>query len=169
MNSYIRAQLIVCLINLDYQHEDTLIKFFLSPLNRDNKESNKSSHNIEMYANELLLIADTYYVRKSYEKAKNLYYVLLTNTKEFLVHVDVWLRYGNCCNYLNEIEEAINAYRNAVNLDQSNCEAALSLVNILKKNASLFDEAAHVIRNSISKFLNLKFFFSFLFENYLTF
>lgn len=92
-----------------------------------------------------------YYARKSYAKAKHLYYLLLTNAKEFLMQLDIWLRYGNCCNYLNELDDAINAYRNAVNLDCSNCEAALSLVNILKKNASTFDEASNVIRNSKTK------------------
>jgi hypothetical protein len=80
--------------------------------------------------------------------AKNLYHLLLTNVKELLVHLDIWLKYGNCCNYLNDIDDAINAYRNAVNLDNSNCEAALSLVNVLKKNSSLFDEASNVIKNS---------------------
>lgn len=136
LNNYIRAQLVVCLINLEYKHEEELIKPMYA--------------NIEQCAHELLLIADTYYARKSYAKAKHFYYLLLTNVKEYLVHLNIWLRYGNCCNHLNEIEEAINAYRNAVNLDCSNCEAALSLVNILKKNASLFDEATNVIRNSTS-------------------
>ncbi len=62
--------------------------------------------------------------------------------------IDIWLKYGNCCNYMDEIDDAINSFRNAVNLDNSNCEAALSLVNVLKKNSMLFDEASNVIKNS---------------------
>lgn len=106
------------------------------------------SNDIEHCSSEFLLIADTYYGRKNYCKAKNFYYLLLTNVKEFLVQLDIWLKYGNCCNFLYEIEEAINAYRNAVSLDNSNCEAALSLVGILKKNSLLFEEATNVIRKS---------------------
>jgi len=52
---------------------------------------------------------------------------------------------------LDEIEDAINAYRNAVNLDCSNCEAALSLVNILKRNSELFEEASCVISKTLSQ------------------
>lgn len=59
--------------------------------------------------------------------------------------------YGNCCNFLNEIDDAINAYRNAVNLDSSNCEAALSLVNVLKRNSLLFEEASNVIHKTLSQ------------------
>jgi tetratricopeptide (TPR) repeat protein len=103
---------------------------------------------IETHGNEFLLLADTYYVRKSFLSAKKFYFILLTNVKEFIVQLSMWLKYGNCCNFLNEIDDAINAYRNAVNLDTSNCEAALSLVNILKKNSLLFDEASDVINNS---------------------
>jgi hypothetical protein len=106
------------------------------------------SCNIEKYGNEFLLIADTYYVRKSFANAKKFFYILLTNVKEFIVQLCIWLKYGNCCNFLGEIDDAINAYRNAVNLDTSNCEAALCLVNILKKNSLLFDEASSVIKNS---------------------
>lgn len=114
-------------------------------------------NDIETCSNEFLLIADTYYARKDWSKAKKFYYLLLTNVKEFLVHLDIWLKYGNCCSYLNEIEEAINAYRNAVNLDNSNCEAALCLVNILKKNSLLLEEATNVIRNSkLVFYLNFK-------------
>jgi tetratricopeptide (TPR) repeat protein len=105
-------------------------------------------NSIEQCSAEFLLMADTYYAKKNYAKAKNFYSLLLTNVKEFLLQLDIWLRYGNCCYQLHESEEAINAYRNAVNLDCSNCEAALSLVNILKKNSLLFEEAASVIRNS---------------------
>ncbi len=104
--------------------------------------------NFEKYGNEFLLIADTYYARKSFVNAKKFFYLLLTNVKEFIVQLNIWLKYGNCCNFLNEIDDAINAYRNAVNLDTSNCEAALCLVNILKKNSLLFDEASSVIKNS---------------------
>ena len=102
----------------------------------------------EECAQELKLIADTYYARKTYAKARIIYHLLLTNVSECLVQLDIWLTYGNCCNHLNEIEEAINAYRNAVALDNSNCEAALSLVNVLKKNSLLFDEASKVINDS---------------------
>lgn len=105
-------------------------------------------NDIEQCSGEFLLLADTYYAKKNWSNAKKFYHLLLTNVKEFLVHLDVWLKYGNCCACMNEIEEAINAYRNAVNLDNSNCEAALSLVNILKKNSLLFEEATNVIRNS---------------------
>lgn len=94
------------------------------------------------------MIANTYYAKENWSNAKKLYLLLLTNVAEYLVHLDVWLKYGNCCSNLEEVEEAINAYRNAVNLDSTNCEAALSLVNILKKNSLLFEEASNVIRNS---------------------
>lgn len=103
---------------------------------------------LEKYGEELLLIADTYYARKNYPEAKRFYFILLSNLKEYIEHMSIWLRYGHCCNQLNQIDEAINAYRNAVNLDTSNCEAALCLVNILKKNSTLFDEASTVIQNS---------------------
>lgn len=106
------------------------------------------SYDVEQCSNEFLLLADTYYRKNNYKMAKNFYHLLLTNVKELLVHLDIWLKYGNCCNYLNYIDDAINAFRNAVNLDNSNCEAALSLVNVLKKNSSLFDEASNVIKNS---------------------
>jgi tetratricopeptide (TPR) repeat protein len=107
-----------------------------------------NQENIEDYANEYLLIADTYYNKKNYSKAKRYYHLLLVNVKEFLVQLSIWLKYGNCCNSLNETDDAINAYRNAVNLDFANCEAALALVNILLKNAMFLDEAINVIRNS---------------------
>lgn len=68
--------------------------------------------------------------------------------KQYMIRIDVWIKYGNCCKYLNEIENAINAYRNAVKLDSSNCEAALLLVDLLKKNI-LFDEASSVIKTSM--------------------
>lgn len=131
----------MCLIYLDYKNEESLI-------------SDLYAATIETCSSEFLLIADTYYAKKNYPKAKNLYYLLLTNVKEFLVQLDIWLKYGNCCYYLHEVEEAINAYRNAVNLDCSNCEAALSLVNILKKNSLLFEEATNVIRNSRNIYLH---------------
>lgn len=67
--------------------------------------------------------------------------------KQYMTKIDIWIKYGNCCKYLNEIDNAINAYRNAVNLDNSNCEAAILLVELLKKNI-LFDEASNVIRTS---------------------
>lgn len=86
--------------------------------------------------------------------AKKFYLLLLTNVADYLVHLDVWLKYGNCCSYLDEIDEAINAYRNAVNLDSTNCEAALSLVNVLKKNSIFFEEANNVIRNSNLNFIH---------------
>jgi tetratricopeptide (TPR) repeat protein len=108
----------------------------------------ESQDDFASHGDEFLLIADTYYSRKNFTQAKKFYYVVLTKVRECIVRLDIWLRYGNCCNYLNEIEESINAYRNAVNLDPSNCEAALSLVNILKKNSLLFDEASNVIKNS---------------------
>ena len=104
---------------------------------------------VEECSTEFLLLADTYYKKKNYKMAKSFYHLLLTNVKEFLVQLDIWLKYGNCCNYLNDIDDAINSYRNAVNLDNSNCEAALSLVNVLKKNALLFDEASNVIKNTL--------------------
>lgn len=105
-------------------------------------------NDVEKCSSELLLLANTYYTKKNWSKSKKFYWLLLTNVAEYLVQLDVWLKYGNCCSNLDEIEEAINAYRNAVNLDSSNCEAALSLVNILKKNAMLYEEATNVIRNS---------------------
>ena len=93
----------------------------------------------------------TYYARKNYAQARSIFHYLLTNAQDFLVQLDIWLKYGNCCNYLNEIDDAINAYRNAVNLDSSNCEAALSLVNMLKRNSLLFDEASNVINKTLSQ------------------
>ena len=107
-----------------------------------------------MHGNDLLLIADTYYFKKNYSNAKRFYYILLTSVKEFIVQLEIWLRYGKCCAFLNEIEDATNAYRNAVNLDPSNTEAALSLVNMLKKNSLLFDEASNVINKSKLFFYN---------------
>ena len=136
-NNYLVALFSACLINLNYKREESLI-------------SSLYNYDVEHNANEFLLLADTYYEKKNYLKAKQFYQLLLTRVKEFLVQLDIWLKYGNCCNHLNEIDEAINAYRNAVNLDDSNCEAALSLVNILKKNALMFDEASTVIRNTLS-------------------
>ncbi len=100
---------------------------------------------------EFKLIADTYYERKDYEKSRNYFHYLLTNVRDCLLQLEIWLKYGNCCNYLDEIEDAINAYRNAVNLDCSNCEAALSLVNILKRNSELFEEASCVISKTLSQ------------------
>jgi tetratricopeptide (TPR) repeat protein len=136
-HSYVIALFSACLIHLDYKREESLISCLY---NKD----------VEQNANEFLLLADTYYQKKSYFNAKRFYHLLLTQVKEFLVQLDIWLKYGNCCNYLEEVEEAINAYRNAVNLDDSNCEAALSLVNILKKNSQMFEEATNVIRNTLS-------------------
>lgn len=127
-----------CLIHLDYQREENIIATLY---NNDDMEEN---------ADAFLLLADAYYAKKNYAHAKRFYHLLLTQVKEFLVNLDIWLKYGNCCSHLNEVEEAINAYRNAVNLDDSNCEAALSLVNILKRNALMFDEASSVIRNTLS-------------------
>ncbi len=97
------------------------------------------------------MLAETYYSRKNYSCARNIFHYLLTNVRDFLVQLDIWLKYGNCCNYLDEVDDAINAYRNAVNLDSSNCEAALHLVNMLKKNSQLFDEAANVIDKTLSQ------------------
>jgi general transcription factor 3C polypeptide 3 (transcription factor C subunit 4) len=136
-NTYIRALLVVCLIHLDYKKEDSLISVLYE-------------NDIEQCAGEFKLLADTYYFKKNYLNAKHYYHLLLTNVREFLVQLDIWLKYGNCCSFLNEIDDAINAFRNAVNLDSSSTEAALSLVNILKKNSSLFDEAANVINNTLS-------------------
>ena len=136
-HSYVIALFSACLIHLDYKREESLISCLY------NKDA-------EQNANEFLLLADTYYQKKNYINAKRFYHLLLTQVKEFLVQLDIWLKYGNCCNYLEEIDEAINAYRNAVNLDDSNCEAALSLVNILKKNSHMFEEATNVIRNTLS-------------------
>lgn len=151
-NNYIRALFVVCLINLDYKKEENLISVLYD-------------QDVEQCAAEFKLLADTYYAKKNHARGKHFYHLLLTNVREFLVQLDMWLKYGNCCNSLCEIDDAINAYRNAVNLDSSNTEAALSLVNILKKNSSLFDEAANVINNTLSHkktqlltkdFLNLK-------------
>lgn len=100
---------------------------------------------------EFKLIAEKYYDRKNYSEARKIFHYLLTNVRDFLLQLDIWLKYGNCCHYLNEIEDAINAYRNAVNLDSSNCEAALSLVNMLKRNSELFDEASSVINKTLSQ------------------
>ena len=100
-------------------------------------------------ASEFLLLADTYYARRAYADAKSLYHLLLTNVRECLVQLDIWLKYGHCCAHLHHVEDAINSYRNAVNLDSANCEAALALVNMLKKNATLYTEAAHVIQNTL--------------------
>jgi tetratricopeptide (TPR) repeat protein len=136
-HSYIIALFSACLIHLDYKREESLISCLY---NKDVEENSA----------EFLLLADTYYQKKNYFNAKRFYHLLLTQVKEFLVQLDIWLKYGNCCNHLNEIDEAINAYRNAVNLDDSNCEAALSLVNILKKNSLMFEEATNVIRNTLS-------------------
>lgn len=136
-NTFIRALFVVCLIHLDCNHEENLITILYE-------------NDVEVCAGEFKLLADTYYFKKNYLKAKNYYHLLLTNVREFLVQLDIWLKYGNCCTFMNEIEDAINAFRNAVNLDSSNTEAALSLVNILKKNSSLYDEAANVISNSLS-------------------
>ncbi len=105
----------------------------------------------EECACEFQLIADTYYERKDYAKARNIFHYLLTNVPDCLLQLDVWLKYGNCCNYLDEIEDAINAYRNAVNLDSSSCEAALSLVNMLKRNSEMFDEASCVISKTLGQ------------------
>lgn len=104
----------------------------------------------EEVADEFRLIAETYYKRKNYACARSIFHYLLTNVTDCLVQLDIWLKYGHCCNYLNEVDDAINAYRNAVNLDSSNCEAALHLVNMLKKNSQLFDEAATVIDKTLS-------------------
>ncbi len=136
-HSYIIALFSSCLIHLDYKREESLISCLY---NKDVEENSA----------EFLLLADTYYQKKNYFNAKRFYHLLLTQVKEFLVQLDIWLKYGNCCNHLDEIDEAINAYRNAVNLDDSNCEAALSLVNILKKNSLMFEEATNVIRNTLS-------------------
>ena len=76
------------------------------------------SYDVEQYSNEFLLLADTYYRKKNYKLAKNLYHLLLTNVKELLVHLDIWLKYGNCCNYLNFIDDAINAFRNGLKIDE---------------------------------------------------
>jgi hypothetical protein len=100
-------------------------------------------------SSEFLLLADTYYSKRAYADARIIYHLLLTNVREFLVHLDIWLKYGHCCAHLHHVEDAINSYRNAVNLDSSNCEAALALVNMLKKNATLYTEAAHVIQNTL--------------------
>ncbi|CAF0989946.1 unnamed protein product [Brachionus calyciflorus] len=136
-HNYIKTQFIVCLINLDYDSEEYLIEEILK-------------NDIATCSSELFLLANTYYAKKDWSKAKKFFLLLLTNVAEYLVQLEVWLKYGNCCSYLEEIEEAINAYRNAVNLDRSNCEAALSLVNILKKNALLYEEASNVIENTLN-------------------
>ncbi|RNA04886.1 General transcription factor 3C polypeptide 3, partial [Brachionus plicatilis] len=136
-NKYVKSQFIVCLINLNYDNEECLIDELLS-------------NDIKEIPDEVNLVANTYYGKQNWLKAKKLYLLLLTNVADYLVYLDVWLKYGNCCSYLDEVEEAINAYRNAVNLDSTNCEAALSLVNILKKNSLLFEEATNVIRNTLS-------------------
>lgn len=106
------------------------------------------NNDIKEYSEELFLIANTYYGKQNWLSAKKFYLLLLTKVADYLVNLDVWLKYGNCCSYLDEVDEAINAYRNAVNLDPTNCEAALSLVNVLKKNSLLFEEANIVIQNS---------------------
>jgi hypothetical protein len=63
------------------------------------------------------------------------------------IDVNYWIKYGNCCKYLYEINESINAFRNAVKTDPLNCEAAINLVELLKKSI-LYDEASVVIRAS---------------------
>ena len=120
------------------------------------KEIIKEFYNsdLEQCGNELKLIAEAYYSNNEYTKAKRHYHLLLTNVKEFLVHLEVWLKYGNCCSYLGETEDAIYAYRNAVNLESANCEAVLSLVSVLKKHPAHYDEADFVLTKS--KFFLMK-------------
>jgi tetratricopeptide (TPR) repeat protein len=101
----------------------------------------------DKYGQYYLLIAEKYYEKALYEKAKSFFHIVLTKMKHFMTKIEVWIKYGNCCKYLNEVDNAINAYRNAVHLDSSNCEAAILLVELLKKNI-LFDEASNVIRTS---------------------
>jgi tetratricopeptide (TPR) repeat protein len=134
-DTYVRTLLIVCLIELGYKKEQNLVSVMYD-------------HDVESCSAQFHLLANTYYAKKDYFQAKYYFHLLLTNVREYLIQLDIWLKYGNCCNYLNEIDDAINAYRNAVNLDSSNTEAALSLVNVLKNNKELFDEASNVIRAS---------------------
>ena len=111
----------------------------------------------EKYGQYYLLIAEKYYEKGLYQKAKSFYQTILTKMKQFMTKIDIWIKYGNCCKYLNETDNAINAYRNAVNLDSSNCEAAVLLVELLKNNI-LLDEASNVIRTSKLKYSLYSFF-----------
>jgi hypothetical protein len=139
-NNMIRTLFIVCLIHLNYDREDSLINTLY------NYETEKCSQ-------QFLLLANTYYVKKNYIKAKRFYHLLLTNVKEFLTQMEIWLKYGNCCKFINnKCEDATNAYRNAVNLEPFNTEAALSLVNCLKddNNYESLVEASNVIKEALS-------------------
>ena len=84
-----------------------------------------------------------------YAKARSFYNRVLFQMKQSSIDVNYWIKYGNCCKHMNDISEAINAYRNAVKTDPTNCEAAIKLVELLKKSI-LYDEASTVIRASKS-------------------
>ena len=101
----------------------------------------------EKYGQYYLFIAEKYYEKSSFKKAKPFFQIILTKMKQFMTKIDIWIKYGNCCKHLDDNEDAINAFRNAVKLDSSNCEAAILLVELLKSNI-LFDEASNVIRTS---------------------
>jgi tetratricopeptide (TPR) repeat protein len=102
----------------------------------------------DKYGPYYLLIAEKYYEKSAFEKAKSFFHIILTKMKHLMTKIDIWIKYGNCLKHLDENENAINAYRNAVKLDNSNCEAAILLVELLKTNI-LFDEASDVIRTSL--------------------
>jgi tetratricopeptide (TPR) repeat protein len=134
---HIRALFVVCLVSLEYNKEEAL----LTPLIQ--KETEK-------YGEYYVLIANKYYDKQMFHKSKRFYQITLNKMKQYKTNIGIWIKYGFCCKFLNEINDAIYAFENAVRLDDSNTEAAIALIEFLLKQKR-YDEALNIIQASERK------------------
>jgi hypothetical protein len=66
------------------------------------------------------------------------------------LNIDIWLKYGFCCKYLNEIADAVCAFSKVLYIDESSTVAAIALTELLLKQKR-FDEALEVTQKSRRK------------------
>lgn len=113
-----RCHVIVAFISLGY-YDDTI-----EPL-----VANLDKLDLTQYREPLYDVAKAYFSQHAYEKAKSVL-LKLTSQKDIQTGT-IWLLYSQCLKNLNEIDEAITAYREVIKFEPNNYDARLVLSNLL--------------------------------------
>jgi tetratricopeptide (TPR) repeat protein len=101
----------------------------------------------ERYGDYYILIADKYYDKQMFKNSKKFYQMTLGKMKKFMTNTSIWIKYGFCCKHLNDINGAIYAFQNTLEIDDSNTEAAIALTEFLLRQKR-HDEALDVVQKS---------------------
>lgn len=130
-----RSHLMVAFISLGY-FDDTI-----KPL-----KTNLDLVDLSAYRQPLYDLAEAYFSKEVYEEAKRIL-LKLTSQKDIQTG-SIWLLYSQCLKNLNEINQAIDAYREVIKIEPNNYDARLVLSNLLSVQGRT-NEAIEVTRQPL--------------------